>query len=141
MTALELPLSITAFNEFFLTGPNCIACFVAESFAGAALGFQSLTRNTKLPEAWADIATFTQRQPRTPGVGTALFKTTADFARRSGLIAINATIRADNQSGIPYYERWVSGLTAWLKAWLSEAACRLIVYRSSIVFSRKPQPN
>jgi len=102
---MEIPLSLSAFEDLFLTGRECIVCFTAESLHGEALGFQSLTRNSKLPEAWADIATFTRRAPRTPGVGTALFNRTVDFARHSGLIAINATIRADNHSGIPYYER------------------------------------
>lgn len=104
-TAMETPLSVTEFDEVFLTGRECIVCFLAESLQGEALGFQSLTRNSKLPDAWADIATFTRREPRTPGVGAALFKRTVEFARHAGLIAINATIRADNHSGIPYYEK------------------------------------
>lgn len=104
-TSLETRLSVTAFGEVFLTGRDYIVCFVAESLAGDALGFQSLTRNSKLPEGWGDIATFTQQEPRLPGVGTALFKRTVDFSRQSGLIAINATIRADNYCGIPFYEK------------------------------------
>jgi L-amino acid N-acyltransferase YncA len=104
-TALESPLSIAAFNEYFLTGLGCIACFTAESSEGKAVGFQSLTRNAQLPADWADIATFTQRKPVAPGAGTALFQTMALFARDFGLAAINATIRADNDAGIPYYEK------------------------------------
>lgn len=104
-TALETPLSIAAFDEYFLTGRDCIACFTAESSEGKAVGFQSLTRNPQLPEDWADIATFTQRTPPMPGAGTALFQKTAAFAREFGLVAINATIRADNYAGIPYYEK------------------------------------
>jgi L-amino acid N-acyltransferase YncA len=104
-TALETPLSTAAFNEYFLTGWDCIVCFIAESLNGKAVGFQSLTRNADLPADWADIATFTQRVPRMPGAGTALFEKTSVFARNFGLAAINATIRADNYAGIPYYEK------------------------------------
>ena len=105
MTAIETLLSVVEFDEHFLTGADCIICFVAEALDGEALGFQSLTLNSMLPEAWADIASFTRRTPRRPGVGTALFKRTVDFARHAQLTAINATIRADNYSGIPYYEK------------------------------------
>jgi L-amino acid N-acyltransferase YncA len=104
-TALEMPLSAEAFNEHFLTGQDCIVCFVVESLDGEPVGFQSLTRNIGLPNGWADIATFTQRTPRSPGAGTALFQATSSFARDLGLVAINATIRADNYAGIPYHEK------------------------------------
>lgn len=105
MTAIETPLSVTEFDDHFLTGCDCIVCFVAEAMNGELLGFQSLTRNAELPKAWVDIGTFTRREPRTPGVGTALFQNTVAFARQNGYVAINATIRADNHSGIPYYEK------------------------------------
>ena len=104
-TAIETPLSMAEFEDHFLTGPDCIVCFVAEASNGEPVGFQSLTRNSELPKAWADIATFTRREPRTTGVGSALFQNTTTFARHYGIIAINATIRADNYSGLPYYEK------------------------------------
>jgi L-amino acid N-acyltransferase YncA len=104
-TAIETPLSVTEFDDHLLTGCDCIVCFVTEAMNGERLGFQSLTKNAELPEAWVDIGTFTRREPRTPGVGTALFQNTIAFARQNGYVAINATIRADNYSGIPYYEK------------------------------------
>ena len=37
--------------------------------------------------------------------GTALFERTKAAARALGLVAIGATIRADNHSGLPFYEK------------------------------------
>lgn len=104
-TALETPLSVIEFDDYLLSGGDCVVCFIAETLTGEALGFQSLLRNSKLPAGWGDIATFTRREPRRPGIGTALFQNTVAFARNLGLVAINATIRSDNYSGIPYYEK------------------------------------
>jgi hypothetical protein len=105
-TAFEIPLNAERFGDYFLDGDGFLACFVAEDLAtGAPLGFQSLGRNPDLPENWADIATFTQRAPRVPGVGTALFAQTRIEARALELIAINAEIRADNRGGLAYYDK------------------------------------
>jgi len=104
-TAYETPFSAIEFDDHLLSGGDCIVCFIAETLTGEALGFQSLLRDSELPAGWGNIATFTRREPRRPGVGTALFQSTVAFARNLGLVAINATIRADNYSGIPYYEK------------------------------------
>jgi L-amino acid N-acyltransferase YncA len=104
-TAFETPLSLADFDAEFLSGSNYVCCLMAETAGGEALGFQSLVRKAGLADGWADIATFTRREPRTPGVGVALFEATKTAARALGLIAINATIRADNYAGIPYYEK------------------------------------
>ncbi len=110
-TAFETPLTSAEFDDYFLRGPNCITCLMAQTRAGEALGFQSLGRKAGLPDGWADIATFTRREPRVPGVGAALFEATKRAARDLGLTAINATIRADNYAGIPFYEKM--GFTTW----------------------------
>jgi L-amino acid N-acyltransferase YncA len=104
-TAFESPLSLAQFDAEFLCGDRYICCLMAATAAGEALGFQSLVRKPGLADGWADIATFTRREPRTPGVGAALFEATKRAARALGLAAINATIRADNYAGIPYYEK------------------------------------
>jgi L-amino acid N-acyltransferase YncA len=104
-TAHENPMTLSEFDDHFVSGPDCILCLMAETCAGEALGFQMLGRNPDLPTGWGDIATFTQREPRRPGVGAALFEATQRAARDLGLTAINATIRADNYAGIPYYEK------------------------------------
>ena len=104
-TAFEIPLSPAEFETLFVTGPEVLGCLMAETPGGEALGFQWLGRKASLPAGWADIATFTRREPRVPGVGAALFDATKAAARALGLTAINATIRADNYAGIPFYEK------------------------------------
>jgi ribosomal protein S18 acetylase RimI-like enzyme len=44
-------------------------------------------------------------EPKTPGVGTALFAASRTLAADLGVVAINATIRADNRGGLAYYEK------------------------------------
>lgn len=105
-TAYETPLTEAQFAEHFLTGPDLLGCFVAEDRdAGLLLGFQALGRHSGLPETWADIATFARVEPKVCGVGTSLFAATSARARDLGLTAINATIRADNASGLAYYTK------------------------------------
>ena len=105
-TALETPLSHTEFAAHFLLGPQVLSCFVAEDDASKTLlGFQSLERHRDLPEDWGDIATFAQPTSKQRGVGTALFAATIVRARELGLVAINATIRADNRGGLAFYEK------------------------------------
>jgi GNAT superfamily N-acetyltransferase len=104
-TAFESPLSASEFDSFFLCGSSFICCHVAENSAGEVLGFQSLTRHPELPIGWADIATFARANPKVFGVGTALFQKTVPYARDIGIATINATIRADNVSGLSYYSK------------------------------------
>ncbi len=69
------------------------------------MGFQSLTYHPELPERWADIATYTRMEPKTPGVGTALFAATNKNAPKFPISDINATIRSDNTGGLAYYQK------------------------------------
>ena len=104
-TALEHKLSTNEFKYDFLTGPNCLCCFVAEDEKRIILGFQSLSVHKDLPYSWADIATFVGITHTTRGVGSRLFQDTMEFSRRSKIECINATIRADNASGLGYYSK------------------------------------
>jgi ribosomal protein S18 acetylase RimI-like enzyme len=105
-TALEKPLTEAGFREYFLEGAQFLTCLVVEDGRdGSLLGFQALSRHPDLPEDWADIAPFARPEPKTPGVGAALFAATRTRARERGLIAINAAIRADNRGGLAYYEK------------------------------------
>lgn len=104
-TALETQHTAAELDENYISGPDCIFCLMAETADGTPLGFQTLLRSVNLPDDWGDIGTFTRRTPRVPGVGTALFQQTKKAARDLGLSVINATIRADNYSGIPFYEK------------------------------------
>lgn len=103
-TALETELTADAFDDWFISGQYALACHVAEA-SGKLFGFQSLSLFGDPPPGWADIATFARVTPRMKGVGTALFPATRKVAEGIGLKAINATIRADNVSGLAYYEK------------------------------------
>ena len=103
-TAMEVPLCHDDFCNWFITGNRVILCHTGLAGQTPA-GFQTLTRHDDLPDGWADIASFTRRSPLVPGLGRALFGATVAAARRRGLVAINATIRADNLPGLSYYRR------------------------------------
>lgn len=105
-TAMEEPLTEGGLTDYFLSGPDVWCCHVAEEAStGEPVGFQAVCRYPDLPSGWGDIATFARRAPKLPGVGTALFPRTVAAARACALVAINAAIRADNASGLAYYEK------------------------------------
>ncbi|WP_425419290.1 N-acetyltransferase family protein [Oricola indica] len=104
-TAMETPMTIESFLDTFFRSQIQISFMVAEASGGDLLGFQVLAAHEKLPEDWADIATFARVGSQTSGVGSALFAETLTQARRFELAAINATIRADNAGGLAYYDR------------------------------------
>ena len=102
-TAFQAPFSQENLATAYLTGDDHLCCFVALDSAGAVAGFQALLTYSALPDGWADIATFARVRPKLPGVGRALFAATRAFAMGQGIVAINATIRADNTGGLAYY--------------------------------------
>lgn len=105
-TALEEPFTAEALDAAYLTGPDVICCFVATDKASSRLeGFQTLCRYPGLPDDVGDIGTFARVGGTKRGVGSALFAATRVEARRRGLAAINATIRADNTGGLAFYGR------------------------------------
>ncbi|MEL7258347.1 MAG: GNAT family N-acetyltransferase, partial [Pseudomonadota bacterium] len=57
-----------------------------------------------LPDDAADIATFVKLGQTGLGIGSKLFERTKSEARRLGYAWLNATIRADNESGLTYYQ-------------------------------------
>ncbi|RXT29947.1 GNAT family N-acetyltransferase [Rhizobium leguminosarum] len=103
-TALETPLSAAEFADWFIDGEFSLTCHVAERDQ-SLVGFQSLSLYGDPPKGFADIATFARMNPRTLGVGSALFPATRAAAEELGLEFINATIRADNVSGLGYYAK------------------------------------
>ena len=104
-TAYEDKVHDTHFNAFFIKGSDRLSLYVCVEKTGDILGFQSLSINSELPANWADIATFARVEPKIKGVGTHLFEATRKFALESGITAINATIRSDNESGLAYYSK------------------------------------
>ncbi|MEM9147753.1 MAG: GNAT family N-acetyltransferase, partial [Pseudomonadota bacterium] len=103
-TALETPLTPEDLADWYIAGPSALLCLMAEDSTGA-LGFQSVGLNSDLPEGWGDIASFARQTAPRPGTGRALFAETSSRAKNAGLIALNATIRADNRVGLAYYSR------------------------------------
>jgi L-amino acid N-acyltransferase YncA len=103
-TALEDPFTPERLAEAYLAGPSVLCCFVAvDRETGRLEGFQTLGRYPGLPDGVGDIGTFARIDGKQRGVGSALFAATRERARRLGLAAINATIRADNAGGLAFY--------------------------------------
>lgn len=104
-TAFQKPLQHDGIEHHFINGPECLCCLVAETTNAEIAGFQALSIHPALEKSWADIATFARITPKTPGTGTALFKQTIVQAQHHKIATINATIRADNISGLAYYSK------------------------------------
>ena len=103
-TALEEAFTPERFAQAYLDGPDVLCCFVAvDTEAGRIEGFQTLGRYAGLPDDVGDIGTFARIDGKQRGVGSALFAATQARARKLGLTAINATIRADNVGGLAFY--------------------------------------
>lgn len=71
---------------------------------GEILGFQWINPWDSLPPEAANIATFVQQGSTGLGIGSQLFEATKVAARKLGYQWINADIRADNESGLTYYQ-------------------------------------
>jgi L-amino acid N-acyltransferase YncA len=80
------------------------AVFHVAEAAGRIAGFQWIEPHDDLPPEACDIATFVQPERSGMGIGSALFAATEPAARRLGYRWINATIRADNDGGLAYYQ-------------------------------------
>jgi len=103
-TALEDAFTPEQLADAYLVGPAVHCCFVAVNREARRLeGFQTLGRYPGLPDDVGDIGTFARIDGKQRGVGSALFANTRERARRMGLAAINATIRADNVGGLAFY--------------------------------------
>lgn len=102
-TAHETPFTPEAVARHYIAGDEPICCHIA--VAAGLIGFQSVGRNTALPEGWGDIGTFVDPDRQRSGAGAALFAATLVAARTAGLRVLNATIRADNAPGLGYYAR------------------------------------
>lgn len=104
-TALEEPFTPEALVKDLLLGSDVICCFVAEAASGGLGGFQSVVRSRGLPDGVGDIGTFSRIGGSQKGTGSRLFAATRQAAAEKGLVAINATIRADNIGGLAFYNR------------------------------------
>jgi GNAT superfamily N-acetyltransferase len=102
-TAHEAPFAEGQVQHHYVDGPDLICGFVAE--AEGLLGFQAVGLNPALPAGWGDIGTFVTPDCQRSGAGAALFAATCAASRAAGLVALNATIRADNLPGLGFYAR------------------------------------
>lgn len=103
-TAYESNLDETEFRAHFVNGVDCISCIVAKNDE-FILGFQALSIRSDLPDGWLDIATFARTNPKVKGVGITLFNSSKLFLQDKKYTHINASIRADNRSGLAYYTK------------------------------------
>ncbi len=109
-TAHQRAFDAARMQAHYIAPPRCICCFVADR-NGQILGFQALEWADpdwdgagKLPADWAVIATFVDIGHQGMGIGSGLFGATLGAAEAAGVVAIDATIRADNEGGLFYYE-------------------------------------
>ncbi len=95
-------------TELYIDNPRRIACSVAV-FEGEVVGFQSLTIAQPdniygVTPGWGIIGTHISPKAFRKGVGKALFAVSRAAALDAGLTDIDASIPADNDMGLAYYE-------------------------------------
>ncbi|MGX9856559.1 N-acetyltransferase family protein [Limimaricola variabilis] len=105
-TAHRRPFDAERMLHHYLAPPMLVSCIVAE-VEGRVRGFQSLVRagdpDDPLPDGWTVIASFVAPGMEGRGIGGRMFAATRAAARAAGIVAIDATIRADNAAGLAYY--------------------------------------
>ena len=87
------------------------AWHVALDDAEQVIGFQWISPHENPPTEACDVATFVQVGRTGLGIGSSLFSATSKAAKNSGYVWINATIRADNEGGLTYYQS--RGFRTW----------------------------
>ncbi len=102
-TALTTPIDINDMRTWMERAPGRSSWLVAEK-AGVLHGFQVIEPWEQLPPEACDIGSFVATGHTGLGVGSKLFEETKRIARALGYAWINAHIRADNTSGLTYYQ-------------------------------------
>nr|WP_050900896.1 GNAT family N-acetyltransferase [Oceanicola sp. S124] len=102
-TAMTRPVTGAELAEWLQADPRAI-WHVAEDENGGILGFQYVEPHGDLGPEVAQIATFARVGRTGLGIGSQLFLATKEAARAGGYAWINAEIRADNASGLTYYQ-------------------------------------
>ena len=107
-TAHMTPFDDARMTRHYISPKRKVSCVLAK-WDDAPAGFQSLAwpdeEGDPFPDGWAIIASFVDQSMAGKGIGRALFEQTMIMARQAGVTTIDATIRADNSSGLGYYER------------------------------------
>jgi GNAT superfamily N-acetyltransferase len=103
-SAIRGPVEAGTIRGWMAAAPARSNWLVAEDATGAVLGLQWIEPHAGLPDAAANIATFVLPGRQQLGIGSALFTATERAGRDLGYVWINATIRADNEGGLVYYQ-------------------------------------
>lgn len=103
-TAMTQTISPKVLVDWMAENDGQSAWHVAVDGAEAVMGFQWIAPDPRLPPEAADIATFVRLGQNGHGIGSRLFEATRKAAKRAGYKWINATIRADNEGGLIYYQ-------------------------------------
>jgi len=102
-TALTQTVDAEFIRGWMAKAPARSAWTVAES-EGDIVGFQLIAPWDQIPDDACDIGTYVAQDKSGMGIGSALFEATKKAASKLGYKWINAHIRADNESGLPYYQ-------------------------------------
>ncbi len=105
----DRPTSPDHIRAFYIEHPERIECSVAVDEAETIVGFQSLRLATpgnsyEVTPGWGIIGTYVKLGTARRGIGSALFAASHAAAQTAGLPAIDATIGADNEKALAYYE-------------------------------------
>jgi len=100
-TAITEPVNAALLSSFM---QHERAFWGVAEISGQIVGFQWIEPQASLPLEAANIATFVQEGQTGLGIGSQLFEMTKKAARAIGYTWINANIRADNTSGLTYYQ-------------------------------------
>ena len=103
-TAMVRPVTRNDIAEWMATDAERSAWHVAVDSDETVIGFQWISPHPNLPPEACDIASFVQVGRAGLGIGSALFTANAEAAKALGYVWINATIRADNEGGLTYYQ-------------------------------------
>lgn len=112
-TALTKPLTQKALPNWMAADQDRSAWHVAETAAGDIVGFQWIGPSEHLTSGAIDIGTFIQIDQSIHVITSKLFEATKQIAFGMGYDWIHATIRADNESGLTYYQS--QGFRIWGK--------------------------
>ncbi len=93
-----------ALGQWLFSNPSQATWFVAENESGNLLGFQWIGPHQNLPSEACDISTFVKPGQTGLGIGSKLFNATMQAAIDLDYEWINASIRADNEGGLIYYQ-------------------------------------
>ena len=105
-TAHQRPFDTDRMLHHYIQPDHHLSTIVAE-LDGATVGFQMLVwpnpAEGPMPEHWGFIGSFVKVGITGQGIGRALFTATCAAAHAAGCRHIDATIRADNASGLRFY--------------------------------------